>query len=131
LEIDDFVPYLVARRLLEEEKVDVPGYLRLFGGRLEARASRRMRAVFAIRRRRRGIPDDWTQFIAFARVRTTYAIVEEMSRILAPVAFETGVVPIVVPYREIDFAGMTTDTPIVRRIIENGMPLYMPMRQSQ
>ena len=97
-------------------------YLPNYADHLNTRRPRRVLGVVAVPWPRRR-SDRWTRLVAFGRYHRAYAIIEQLADVLAPAALETGLVPLIVPFRDRDLLGMTIDTPFVRRTVANGVVL--------
>jgi hypothetical protein len=124
VELPELLAVVRDRDRLQTAWSDIPNYLGSFQDRLSSHAPARTTALIAIPTAFNRARRDWSLFVAIARFRTPFSIIEELSRILASTALQSGVVPTVMPIGERAFDTMTWDTPFVRSLQKAGVLLY-------
>ena len=67
---------------------------------------------------------DWVNTVAIGNYRCPFSVIEELSRLLAPVVIATGVVPVIIPFPQRAFTAVTVRTPIVRHMVDDGYLLF-------
>jgi hypothetical protein len=124
VEISQLITVVRVRERLLPRWPELPVHLGSFSDSLHINPPKKTRAVIALpRTAHRGAPD-WLTFVAIGRFRAAFSLIEELSRILAATALNSGAIPQLVPISEIAFEGMTWDTPVVRNLQADGFLLY-------
>jgi hypothetical protein len=99
--------------------------LGLFADYLSSKPPKRVSAIVAVSPRDDREPRRYSlRLVAIARFRAEYSIIERVAHAIAPAIVESGIVPIIHPFRVSEFEEMPEDAPLIRRMFSHGRNLW-------
>lgn len=103
----------------------LPYHVDFFSEVLIERSPKRISSLIVLPYSRpHAIKADWVKFVAISHFRFQFSAIEELAKVLAPAAVESGVVPIISPIQEKALKGMSWRTPIINAMNKHGALIY-------
>ena len=120
MELSQLETILSDHSRLENRWGQLPEYVHFASRILRERPPKKASIVVAVPMRRGVQRVEWQEFVAIASFRTPFSVIEELARILAPFATETGIVPLIRPTHRRRLEELDWSSRYIRELVDNG-----------